>query len=58
MQLNMARNFFKPKLLKQKVPASDLLVKWSEQQAIIYSWDTLFPPAVVLFEGFPLHKND
>jgi len=58
MQLNRARNFLKPKLLPQKVPASDLLVKWSEQQATRYSWDALLPPAVFLFEGFPLCKND
>lgn len=37
MQLKSARNFLKPKLLEQIVPASDLLLKWSEQQVVGYS---------------------
>lgn len=72
MQLKNARNYFskdifnkkkkklflKPSLLKQKIPASDVLLKCSEQQALGYSWDTFFPPPIFLIEGFPLRMND
>lgn len=50
--------FLKINLLKQKIPASDVLLKCSEQQALGYSWDTFFPPPIFLIEGFSLRMND
>lgn len=52
------KKLFLKNLLKQKIPASDVLLKCSEQQALGYSWDTFFPPPVFLIEGFSLRMND